>query len=193
MTDGARRGAIGVVPVAGTGGFLIALGELINDRRDGAQHAFVLLDDADDPNARVLEAESNGARISPLSHCARPIAWIDPPFKDSTRDLIVANALKLEGTPYSWWTYLWIAACRLNIRSKWLRERVNRWKDGKPTDAMCSQLADCDWVMTKAQLPADDPDVALLTIFDDGRLPQNVTPGDLAWIAATKPWETATA
>lgn len=176
----AQRGAIGVVPIAGAGGLLIQLGELLLDRMDNGQHAFVLIND-EGPNARVLEAEPKGARIGWLSKCSTPVLWIDRSFQDTTRDLIVQNALALKDTPYSWWTYLWIALCRFGIRPKWLAKRV-----GSRKDAMCSQLADLAWVITREQLPADHPDVALLTLFNDGRLPQNVTPGDLGRIAEAR-------
>lgn len=179
MTAEARPGAIGVVPVAGVGGFGIQLGELIIDRRDGAQHAFVLLDDD-----TVLEAEPKGARVSPLAHCARPIAWIDPPLSDATRAVVVRTARGFVGCGYNWWSYLWLALCRFGLRPGWLRKRV-----ADPGNNMCSQLCDLIWQDAAAALAPSDPDVKLLHLFDDNRLPGNVTPGDLAWIAATKPWE----
>lgn len=179
MTDTAGPGAIGVVPVDGLGGLGIQLGELINDRRDGAQHAFVLLDDG-----TVLEAEPEGARVSPLEHCAKPVAWIDPPLSDDTRARIVRRARSKKGSGYNWWSYVWIGLSRFGMRPKWLRKRV-----ADPDNNMCSQLCDLIWQEVAAELPADSADKRLLRLFDDGRLPGNVTPGDLAWIAATKPWE----
>lgn len=175
----ARPGAIGLSPIHGIGGFGIQLGELILDRRDSAQHAFILLDDG-----TVLEAEPKGARIAPLAHCAKPIAWIDPPLSDATRAAIVRIARSHVGCGYSWWAYAWLALEKFGLRPAWVKRKVDN-----PGNAMCSQLVDRIWREAAKELAPSDPDQRLLHLFADGRDPGTVTPGDLAWIAATKPWE----
>lgn len=174
----AKPGAIGLVPVRGLGGFGIQLGELLVDRHDGAQHAFILLDDG-----TVLEAEPKGARIAPLAHCAGPIVWLDPPLHDSTRDVIVKVARTYEGCKYSWWAYLWLACNRFGLHPAWLRSRVD-----DPHWNMCSQLVDRIWRQAAGMLPELNPDRRWLHLFDDGRDCGNVTPGDLRAVAENPPW-----
>ena len=76
---------------------------------------------------------------------------------------IVAEATALLGTPYSFLDYLALALHRFKVRPKCIEGRV--------TDSghlICSQLVDQVYL------------AAGIHLFADGRMSQDVTPGDIA-------------
>ena len=75
-------------------------------------------------------------------------------------------ATSLVGTPYGWVDYLSLGLAWLHVRPAWLR----RWIASDRT-LICSQAVDLIWSRVGVQL------------YADGRLPGDVTPGDLhaAW------------
>lgn len=79
--------------------------------------------------------------------------------------LVAAAALAYLGTPYNFLTYLKLAAgaFRFRLTERWLLKRMST-----RADMMCSQHVD--------QALAD----AGYHVFDDGRLPQDVVPAELA-------------
>jgi hypothetical protein len=142
-------------------------------------------------NADIVEAMPSGARQVLVSqHCttgphasrigpgfayvrlpndAGPIGWMS-----ATADA----ALEMVGTPYGFAQYAALAALTLSggdhaDRTGPLARYVDRRRpDGRPEQAICSQLVD------------EVLRVAGVHLFDDGRPPQYVTPGALFWRAA---------
>lgn len=154
-----QPGDIGLVRVAGVVGWAITIGELIYDGNWRQSHAFLYLGDG-----RVLEAQPGGARIAPLSeYNGRSVECSTRQPSAEERQSIVAIGESLVGVPYGWLDYASLALWRFRIRLPAIRHRVN---DG--SNMICSQLVDYAWAG------------AGVHIFEDGREPGDVTPGDLA-------------
>lgn len=149
-----QPGDIGLVSIKGITGWLIRVGQWINgDGYANYEHAFIMVD----PDT-LVEAEPSGAIHTTFTD--RPVLWIHCPAR--YRRAVADAALELVGTPYSFADYLAIAAVRLHIPSRALRRYVTSSKH-----MICSQLVD-----EAARRGGWD-------LFTDGRLPQDVTPGDL--------------
>jgi cell wall-associated NlpC family hydrolase len=168
-------GTIGLVRVPGLAGLFITLGQLLIGDTSRYTHAFIALGDG-----TLIESMPRGARIAPLSTWpADRVAygWMVP-LTDDQRARVVAEARALEGTPYGFLDYVALGLARFGARPRWLRRRVT--SSGR---MICSQLVD------EAYRRAG------VTLFPDGRLAQDVTPGDLAnlfiergdWVSAPPP------
>lgn len=132
-------------------------------------HAFVYVG-----GGMVVEAQPGGAILAPLSKYS-PIEYIhsDLELTDQQRADIVKAALSLVGTPYSFVDYLQLALLHFGIKWDWLRKRI-----ADRGHMICSQLVDECYLRAGVHL------------FDDGRWPQDVTPGDLLYVLITnKPVE----
>lgn len=159
MTFTAPPGMIGLVPMAGSGGRLIRLGQWANgDGFSDFEHALVAL-----PGNMIIEAEPGGARIVPLRYTTVHwcegiyglLAGVDPAVID-------VKARQLKGVPYSWLDYGALTAHRLHVPAPGLREFV-----ASSGHLICSQLADELYLRLGAH------------IFQDGRWPGYCTPGSL--------------
>lgn len=162
-----RPGDIGLTRIGGLTGVLIGLGQFIMRDASRYSHVFVVLDDNE-----VMEAMPGGAIISPLENYAgttkygSPLAvYLDIKLTAEQRVRIVQEARNLEGTPYSFLDYAALALERFGIKWGWLERYVASTKH-----LICSQLAD------EAYRRAD------VHLFEDGRPPQKVTPGDLTYV-----------
>jgi hypothetical protein len=162
-----RPGDIGLTRIGGIVGVLIGLGQFIMRDASRYSHVFVVLNDNE-----VIEAMPGGAIISPLEKYAgttkygSPLAvYLDIKLTDEQRASIVENARQLEGTPYSFLDYAALALERFGIKWKWVENYVT-----SSNHMICSQLADEAYNRANVHL------------FDDGRLPQKVTPGDLTYV-----------
>lgn len=157
-----QPGDIGLVSVSGLVGRAIRIGQWLNgDGWSRYEHAFVAVDPG-----TVVQAQPGGAVRAPMPNLL--VMWLSCP--DQYRDGVVKAALELVGTPYSFADYAALAAVRLHLPSKRLRAYV------KSTGHMiCSQL--CDEAARRGGWH----------LFTDGRLPQDVTPGDLWQLARTIP------
>ncbi|MFJ1700424.1 hypothetical protein ACIOHC_36135 [Streptomyces sp. NPDC088252] len=158
-----RPGDFGLTQIDGTVGRLVKIGQWLNgDGFHEWQHVFVYIGDD-----RLIEAAPGGARVAPLSRYMTEdtLAWSSDALSltDEQRQSIVFAAIHYLGTPYSAATYFSLATARLGIRPRWLKRLVS------DTGAMiCSQYVD--------QCYQD----AGVHLFTDGRIPGDVTPGDLA-------------
>lgn len=132
-------------------------------------HAYVVVH-----GGYVVEATPRGARLAPMAeYTGCEVAYNDEEPKTVVqRDAIVAAAMDLVGTPYNFVDILALGLAGLGQRSKWLRERVHNCHG-----MICSQLVD------EAYLRAG------VHLYDDGRLPGDVTPGDLADRITERSWE----
>lgn len=177
-------GSFGLARITGTLGKVIAAGQAFAGDGSRWTHAFIVLD-----HEQVIEAEPGGAVITPLAHYLsnkveavisdKPVQdWLavtgtldgttDPEmFSDYLanfkREQIVEIARGLKGTPYGYLQYLSMGLIALGIEWKWLTRIVTNRRR-----MICSQLVDEVYRRANIQL------------FNDHRLPQNVTPGDLA-------------
>lgn len=162
-----QPGDIGLTRIGGLVGVLIGLGQFIIRDASRYSHVFVVLD-----NGEVMEAMPGGAIISPLSKYdgttkyGSPLAvYLDIKLTPEQRYAIVKEARQLEGTPYSFLDYVALALERFGIKWKWVENYVSTSKH-----MICSQLADEAYKR------------AGVNLFEDGRLPQKVTPGDLTYV-----------
>jgi uncharacterized protein YycO len=128
---------------------------------DGApiQHAFVYVGEG-----QIVQAMPGGAELIRLEEANEPYVWSTGkiPLTSEQRSRISAAAIWMVGTPYSFLDYASIALAHYRIRPRWVRDFV-----ADSDHLICSQLVD------EAYLRAG------VHLFNDGRLPGDVTPGDL--------------
>jgi hypothetical protein len=149
---------------------LVWAGQLALGQTGYPQHVGVVVD-----GGRLVQAMPRGAEVIPLDtrrHWTGDIVFIRPNYRSEyTAPAVARAALRYVGTPYSFLDYVSIAAHRLDpvwkvapgaCGSQRLAQYVR-----DSGHMICSQLAD--------QALAD----AGWHVFDDGRLPQDVTPADL--------------
>jgi hypothetical protein len=159
-----NAGDFALVRVNGIVGWLIRVGQWLNgDGFADFEHAFVCVG----PNS-IVEAEPRGARIGLLSEYeGRPIVFYRAP--PGTGVKIAEQALGLVGTPYSFLDYVALALWRfkfLDRRIEWVATLVRGYVQSTGHQ-ICSQLVDEAYRRGGVHL------------FNDGRLSQDVTPGDL--------------
>lgn len=176
-------GDILLLRISGVVGWLVWLMQLINRDASYWTHAAVVLDDE-----TVFEAQPGGAVITPLAkyadrpgtivrHYQQPVPGRPADYSlealanvmhGYVRQRIVRDARQMHerGYTYAWSTYLYLALYRFGIHTKWLK-----WQVQNPDAGICSQAADL--------LVAD----AGIHLFADGRMPYDVTPGDLATLS----------
>jgi len=159
---GLKPGDIGFTRIGGATGWWIAFGQLITGDASRFTHVFVVLDDE-----QVAEAMPDGARIQPFDRqYATEVAYVKVPLTDEQRSMLTGHLrgrlTRPGGIKYSFSDYLAIALAHLGLKPKWLRNYI-----AKSDRQICSQLADYEL------------DYVAYHVFDDGRLPQDVTPGAL--------------
>lgn len=165
MTDPLPQliGQFGLSTISGFAGWWVNLGQALIRDSSRFTHAFVIVS-----SEHVVEARPGGAKLTPLTHYTTGSKAAETVI--STLELtpvqqnrIAQEALKLVGVPYSFADYLSLALDHLGFRPKWLRKRI---KDSGRL--ICSQLVDL--CMLRAGIH----------LFDDGRDPGDISPGDLA-------------
>lgn len=168
-----QTGDILLLRIKGITGVAVWLMQAINRDLSRWTHVGVVLD-----TGYVFEAQPGGATLTPLSkyadrqgavvtHRLNGNGWLaELSLTSEQRSKISDRAREYVGRRYGWGTYLYLAMYRLGVRSKRLKCRVQR------SDRMiCSQAAD--------QIYRD----VGVELFKDGRMPMDVTPGDLARLA----------
>lgn len=159
-----KAGDIGFARIGGFTGFWVSFGQWLTGDGCRYTHVFVVLDDDS-----VIEAMPGGARIASI-HGRYPeegmFYYSRLPLTDAQRQVIVQAARELIARPggvkYSFADYLALALAHWGFQPKWLRNYITG--SGR---MICSQLA--DYLYCKAGIK----------LFTDGRLSQDVTPGDL--------------
>jgi cell wall-associated NlpC family hydrolase len=167
-----RPGDFFLVPIQGRVGLLIKFGQWLNgDGWRSIQHAGIYLGEG-----RTIEAMPGGAIEGDISNY-RPenIIWssgleiygvgpdYDGPLTDNERQIIVFSAVgRYKGVPYSFLDYFGLALARFRLRPRWLKRYI-----ASTGHMICSQLVD--------QCYHD----AGIRLFQDGRIPGDVTPADL--------------
>lgn len=146
--------------ISGTTGFLIMLGQALVGDASRYTHAGIIM-----PDGRVFAAQPGGARYDDVSTLTPPyvVSSGRVPLTDAQRADVLTLTEGLEGTPYSFLDYLYLALHRFGLRWGWVERQIET-----SAHMICSQLV--DEVYRRAGVH----------IFTDDRTPQNVTPGDLA-------------
>jgi hypothetical protein len=158
-----RQGDIGLTQISGYVGKGIRFAQWLNgDGFADYEHAFTYVGDvADIGNDLIVEAEPGGALLSPLSRYRRnEVLWL--PCPPGYGDAVAAAALSFRGVPYSFLDYDAIALHHFHIPAPHLKAYIE-----SSHHMICSQL--CDRAA----------EIGGWNIFDDGRWPGFVTPGDL--------------
>lgn len=140
-----------------TGGWM---GHLIRMATEShCNHAGLLLDDG-----TVIEAEPHGARIVPAGWYIHHARWSNLPLTDAQRAAIVTEARRLKGRKYGFADIVVLGLVHVFGWKcpRWVRDYLQR-----SDRLICSQLVDYAY------------DKAGVHLFTDGRVPAEVTPGDL--------------
>lgn len=149
-------GDFGLVRGKGLVGLGIQFGQLFNGDGSEYTHAFIVVGDHE-----CVEAAPLGARIADTSKYKGRVVYSHFDLSPGERYEIVHRAVNLIGTPYYFIDYIALALHRAGIHA--FDHRMQR------TDRLiCSQLVDLTY------------EKAGVHLFDDGRTPSDVTPGDLA-------------
>lgn len=157
-----RPGDFGLTTIGGALGWWVSFGQFLAGDGSRYTHAFIVLDDGD-----VIAAQPGGARRDPLSFYKNKAIYSSIELTDDQRKIIIEEAKKLEGTPYSFLDYLALALARFGIKPKRLTKYI-----ASKGHMICSQMV--DEVYRRAGVH----------LFNDGRLSQEVTPGDLLYVIA---------
>lgn len=115
---------------------------------------------------QVVEAQPGGARVTDWSDYNGYDVILSGkrlPLSDAQRAHAHAVGMAMVGVPYNFLDILCVGLLQYGIKPTWARNRVRSMQS-----MICSQLVDA------ARLALGDH------LFDDGRMSQDVTPGDLA-------------
>jgi len=162
MTYRPQPGDIGLTVITGWGR-LIRLGQWLNgDGFADYEHAFVVTEyrQGFKDTPWIVEAMPGGAQHVRNWHSADRTVYLRCP--EQYRAAVAASARGFVGVPYSVADYFALAAVRLHIPAPHLRRYVR-----DSGHMICSQLADTSAAEGGWHL------------FEDGRWPGDVTPGDL--------------
>lgn len=162
-----RPGDVVFSTISGRVGWWVNLGQAL--LRDSCRwtHARIVVD-----GGMWVEAMPTGARIRPVDLLSGPLAIARLPLTTPQRYELDRVARDLIGTPYGFSDYLALAAWEWNLPG---RQALRRYVSSSGR-MICSQLVDhalCE---------------AGFHLFDDGRLPQDVTPGDLFYATERLGW-----
>lgn len=154
-----QPGDFALTRIKGIAGAFVAAGQALVGDAAPVQHAYVYVG-----NGYIVQAMPGGAEMIRLEDASEPVLWSTGHFDLSVpqRMRICFEARSLVGTPYSFLDYASIALAHYRIRPAWVRDYV-----ASTGHLICSQLVDEVYLRAGEHL------------FDDGRLPGDVTPGDL--------------
>ncbi|MEU1074321.1 MULTISPECIES: hypothetical protein [unclassified Streptomyces] len=159
MTTTPTPGDFALTRISGVTGRLISAGQALVGDRAPVQHAYVYVG-----AGWIVQAMPGGAELIPLEAASVPVLWSTGliPLTAAERIRICGAARRLVGTPYSFLDYASIGLAHWHIRPRWLRDYV-----ADSRHLICSQLVDVAY------------ETAGVRLFTDGRIPGDVTPGDL--------------
>lgn len=163
-TSDLQVGDIGFSTIGGRLGAGVALGQAILRDECWFTHTYIVTW-ADGVEAHVVEAMPGGAREVTLvgnERCTAGHGWVRLPLAAAQCRMLAVHAEAFRGIPYSFLDYLSLSLLHLGLPRKLTAGRVT-----SSGHMICSQLV--DQVLTDAGFH----------LFDDGRLPQDVTPGAL--------------
>lgn len=159
MTYMPQPGDFALTKIKGLTGKAVAAGQFLIGDAAPVQHAYIYVG-----GGYVVQAMPGGAERILLDDAAVPIVWSTGTvaLTDAQRMTMVCGALSLVGTPYSYLDYVSLGLAHFRVRPAWVRDAV-----ASSGHMICSQLV--DEVYRRAGVH----------LFTDGRLPGDVTPGDL--------------
>ncbi|MET9480966.1 hypothetical protein [Streptomyces sp. NPDC006638] len=143
--------------IHGVTGALVAAGQALIGDAAPVQHALIHAGDG-----MIVQAMPGGAELLPLGEASAPVVWSSLPLTWEQRYDLMYHARALVGTPYSYVDYLSLGLAHFRVRPSWVTDYV-----ADSGHMICSQLVDETYLRAGVHL------------FDDGRLPGDVTPGDL--------------
>lgn len=156
-----KPGTIGLSVIGGVLGQAINVGQALHGDPSGWSHAFVVVDEN-----RVIQAMPGGSVYGSLDYYLEPgnavflPGW--PNVDGVSRESILEVADSLIGKPYGFLDYASLIFYGWGIKLPLTRRRIQ-----SKGSLICSQLVDELFHRLGVEL------------FDDGRLPMDVTPGDL--------------
>lgn len=161
-----RAGDFGLVITRQPMSFLLETALRLNGDPSKYTHAVVALD-----RGLCVEAAPFGARVVLQSKYTGRVLWstdhlpstVQPTPDTAALERVADAAAALCGTPYSFLDYVALALIRYAGGSGWLGRYLQSREH-----MICSQICDAAYLRAGVHL------------FDDGRLSQDVTPGDLA-------------
>jgi hypothetical protein len=161
-----QPGDFALTKISGITGAFINAGQYLIGDGAPVQHAYVYVG-----GRMIVQAMPGGAELIHLEDANEPVVWSTGRIvlTPEERTRIILAAHDLVNTPYSFLDYASIALAHYRIRPRWVRDFV-----ADSDHLICSQLVD------EAYLRAG------VHLFDDGRLPGDVTPGDLWRLLSTK-------
>lgn len=159
-----RNGDYGLTQIVGYVGVLVGIGQVLIGDGSRFTHAFVVVDAE---LGLAVEARASGARVVDYRkvYGSRDTVFSHMELTDEQRQKIVAAAEAMVGRGYGWGDYVALALAHRGFRPKWLVRYI-----GNSDRLICSQLVDYDYLLAGVHL------------FNDGRMPQDVTPGDLTYV-----------
>jgi hypothetical protein len=176
-----KPGDLGFTRITGFTGWWVNLGQALTGDSSRFTHVFMVMDDD-----TVIEAMPGGARYAPLDREYKTdVMYARLPMTEAQRQLAVKTARELMARPggvrYSFGDYLYLALKHFGVPAFFLKRLIQRFGH-----MICSQLVDYlangggkyvrgEWI----------PNPEGFKIFKDGRMPMDVTPGDLVY--ATDP------
>ncbi|MBT2412667.1 hypothetical protein J7I94_19225 [Streptomyces sp. ISL-12] len=154
-----QPGDFALTKIRGITGAFVSAGQALVGDAAPVHHAYVYVG-----NGYIVQAEPGGAKKIRLDEASEPVIWSTGRFDltAAQRMRICYEARSLVGTPYSFLDYASIALAHYRIRPRWVRDYV-----ADSGHMICSQLVDEVYLRAGEHL------------FTDGRLPGDVTPGDL--------------
>lgn len=165
-------GDVGFYTIAGRVGRWVSLGQSLLGDECRFSHAFIVVEAKSGGTLQCVEAMPSGARLAPvIGRRGVGYGYVRLPLSDEQRDTCTRVAMYLtarrggRGIGYSFADYLALALWEWNVPGRTL---VRNYVTSSER-MICSQLV--DYVLCRAGFHA----------FNDGRLPQDVTPGQLWW------------
>lgn len=152
-------GDVGFSTIGGAVGIIPNIGQAILNDGCRYSHTYIHIG-----GGMVLEAMPGGARIVPGAHRQGP--WFRLPLSNEQMLKIQHNGETLKGVPYSYMNYPALAWHEY----EWIGHNLLRSYVSNSKRMICSQLV--DYLLCTVDYH----------VFNDGRWPQDVTPGDL-WYA----------
>lgn len=163
----AHPGDIGMVTSQSLIGQFIKVGQFILGDHSHITHVFVVLNDG-----QIIEAMPGGARFATLDKYPDAI-YSRFRLTRTQRDMIVEEAIRMEGTPYSFLDFLSLFLTHLT-RVRWLNLKL-RWIPGFVRNRVSSSGH-----MICSQLCVEAYQRSGIELFPEDTLPMDVTPGDIA-------------
>lgn len=151
-------GDVGFSTIGGRTGALVNIGQALLRDPCRFTHAWIALSDR-----FILEAMPGGARVALASGRTGPVYRL--PLDGAQRNAVADHGHRLAGTPYGFADYAALALQQWAPRTALARSVRSYVTDSG--HMICSQLV--DHLLCKSGYH----------LFTDGRLPQDVTPGDL--------------